>query len=107
MLTPIEVIHDAVEDCDESKKLKLIFNLERTFEPYIVDAIRAMTHAYSESYDDYVERVAQNYLARKVKVADLTHNMDPRRIPARQIVDKDFARWDKYRKALIRLERDA
>lgn len=103
------VLHDAVEDeRDPVKRMKLQHSVTKSFPSYIIEALDAMTHRPKgeESYDEYIERVAQNYLARQVKIKDLTHNMDPRRIPAGQIVDADFHRWDKYRRALIRLERE-
>jgi (p)ppGpp synthase/HD superfamily hydrolase len=103
----VAVLHDVIEDAkDAQTRMKARWNIERLFDPYIAEALEAMTHRPDESYAEYIERVAGNYLARKVKIADLTHNMDPRRIPAYQIVDKDFKRWDKYRRALIRLERE-
>jgi len=105
----LAVLHDAVEDeRDPVKRMKLKYNIEKSFPAYILEALEAMTHKPKgeETYDEYIERVAQNYLARRVKIKDLTHNMDPRRIPAGQIVDADFRRWDKYRRALIRLERE-
>lgn len=105
----VGVLHDAVEDeRDPVKRMKLQHSVTKSFPSYIIEALDAMTHRPKgeETYDEYIERVAQNYLARQVKIKDLTHNLDPRRIPAGQIVDKDFHRWDKYRRALIRLERD-
>lgn len=105
----VAVLHDAVEDFQGSPMESAAFghHLEMMFPAHIIDALNALTHRPKgeETYEEYIERVAQNYLARRVKIRDLTHNMDPRRIPAGQIVDKDFHRWDKYRKALIRLER--
>lgn len=105
----VAVLHDALEDeQDPVKRSKIIHTLKARFPLYIYEAIQCLTHKPKgeETYDEYIERVATNYLARKVKIADLSHNMDPRRIPAGQIVDKDFRRWDRYRRALIRLERE-
>lgn len=103
----VAVLHDVFEDCNRLHLLELKDKVRHTFGTRLYEAVLAMTHQKGESYDDYIERVAQNFLASKAKVADLTHNMDPRRIPAYQIVDKDFIRWDKYRRALIRLKREA
>lgn len=106
----VAILHDVLEDFRGPKTAKM--ELEReigyNFGQEVLDALRALSHAPkgTETYDEYIERVAENYLARIVKCKDLTHNMDPRRIPAYQIVDKDFSRWDKYRRALIRLERE-
>lgn len=103
----VAVLHDSVEDFDGTpmEKARFMDGLQRRFGVRITKAVEALTHAKGESYDNYIERVAGDYLARVVKIADLRHNMDPRRIPAYQIVDKDFERWDKYRRALVRLER--
>lgn len=104
----VAVLHDTIEDAKGMVKLGALHNIETMFPPYIKDALDALTHKPKgeETYEEYIERVADNYLARKVKVKDLTHNMDPRRIPVGEIIDKDFQRWDKYRRALIRLERE-
>jgi len=106
----VSVLHDAVEDFAGTplERGEFIHHIISTFPSKHIEALNALTHKPrgEETYDEYIERVAQNWLARRVKIRDLTHNMDPRRIPAGQIVDKDFERWDKYRKALIRLERE-
>lgn len=104
----VAILHDVLEDFRGTKleKLALTEEIRLKFGIRVLDALEALSHRRGESYDDYIERVARDYLARIVKIADLTHNMDPRRIPAYQIVDKDFERWDKYRRALIRLERE-
>jgi (p)ppGpp synthase/HD superfamily hydrolase len=104
----VAILHDVLEDFKGSmtEKLRLEQQIEDEFGSRVFKALLALSHRKGENYDDYIERVALNYLARIVKISDLTHNMDPRRIPAYQIVDKDFQRWDKYRRALIRLERE-
>lgn len=100
----VGALHDVLEDCHDGELTSLERQI-RDLGEHIFDAVQALTHRSGELYDAYIERVALNRLATKVKIADLTHNMDPRRIPAGQIVDKDFERWHKYRKALIRLTR--
>lgn len=104
----VAILHDVLEDFRGTKleKLGLTEEIRLKFGIRALDALEDLSHRPGESYDDYIERVARSYLARIVKIEDLTHNMDPRRIPAYQIVDKDFQRWDKYRRALIRLERE-
>jgi (p)ppGpp synthase/HD superfamily hydrolase len=102
----VAVMHDVLEDCAAAKLLGVRYIITRLFPPHILEALEALTKQPGETYEEAIERAAANYLARKVKISDLTHNLDPRRIPAYQIVDKDFVRWDKYRRALIRLERE-
>lgn len=104
----VAVLHDTFEDFEgpPKNKQRMMLEVEHVCGSKVYDAVMVLTHPRGQPYDDYIERVATNYLSRIVKIADLTHNMDPRRIPSDQIVDKDFVRWDKYRHALIRLERD-
>lgn len=102
----VGVMHDVLEDCPAADFVAFCDSIRTKFGDRIFAACSTLTHAKGEPYDEYIERVAKNHLARTVKIADLTHNMDPRRIPAGQIVDKDFARWEKYRRALVRLERE-
>ena len=52
-----------------------------------------MTHADGVPYMDYVKEIGKNPLARKVKLADLTHNMDISRIP--DPTQKDYNRIEK------------
>lgn len=104
----VSILHDTIEDFEGSPEefQQFMNHLQDTFPDEITTALGCLTHQPkgTETYEDYIERVASNELATRVKIRDLSHNMDPRRIPAAQIVDKDFKRWDKYRRALIRLE---
>jgi (p)ppGpp synthase/HD superfamily hydrolase len=104
----VAVLHDAIEDFEgepgELSRLKdYIYN---EFGSRVFSALDALTHWSDEDYlESYIERVARDWIARRVKIADLTHNMDPRRLPAGDIGDKEYRRWAKYRKAIVRLER--
>lgn len=92
--TIVALLHDIVEDTSMTfdKLLDLGFTSE------IVDAIQLLTKPEEEVYLDYVSRVKQNELARKVKLADLTHNMDLTRLD--QPSQKDYERKNKYLKAM-------
>ena len=59
----------------------------------MADAVALMTHAKGVPYMDYGKVIGKNPLARKVKLADLTHNMDIRRI--RNPRQKDYDRIEK------------
>ena len=50
---------------------------------------------------DYIAKIKDNELARKVKIADLTHNSDLSRL--KEITEKDKKRYEKYQKALLYL----
>ena len=65
------VLHDAVEDTD----LELHDLAEAGYPPALVTAIDGLTHRSNESYEDYIERVAANDIARRVKIADLRENL--------------------------------
>jgi len=64
-------------------------------------ALRLLTHTDGSPYEDYIERLASNPLARAVKNADLADNMDFKRIP--ESTENDFARLQAYHRAWWRL----
>lgn len=91
------VLHDVVEDTawtlDDLRA--------EGFSPEVLAAIDCLTHRDGETYDDYIERVADNELARAVKLADLKDNMNFRRIP--ELQQKDLDRLAKYHQAWFQL----
>lgn len=86
----VAYLHDTLEDTDISVEL-----LEQNFSPEVVEAVRTMTKTEGEDYFEYINRVAQNPLAKRVKLADLAHNMDLSRL--RIVTDADIARVEKYK----------
>lgn len=81
-------LHDTVEDTEvTNEEIRDIFGDE------IADAVALMTHAEGVPYMDYVKELGKNPLTRKVKLADLTHNMDMRRISNPQ--QRDYDRIEK------------
>jgi (p)ppGpp synthase/HD superfamily hydrolase len=94
----VAVLHDVVEDgeYDFEGLLRMGFSGE------VVDAVDALTRRKGESYEDFIDRVSLNALARKVKLADLADNMDLTRIAKPN--EKDRARLEKYRMAVERLK---
>ena len=56
-----------------------------------------ITKREGEEYDDFVKRFATNKIARTVKLADLEHNMDARRLS--DVTEKDVERLKKYVRA--------
>lgn len=93
----VAYLHDVVEDTFVT--LGTIRNL---FGNQIGDAVDAMTHRADESYEQYIVRLGHNPIARIVKLADLSHNMDMSRLP--EITPKDLERQEKYRRAKKYLE---
>lgn len=91
----VALLHDTVEDTDITlqKLSKLGFNEVQ------LNAIDAITKRKGEGYSDYLKRVKQNNIAREVKLADLAHNMNIRRLKV--VTSKDTERLEKYKKALL------
>lgn len=90
----VALLHDIVEDTDVT-----LGDLEPLgFSKKQIDAIDALTKRRGESYESYLSRVRGNALARKVKVADITHNMDTSRL--KTVTSADLSRLERYRTAL-------
>ena len=68
----------------------------------ICDALECLTRSKTEKYSEYIQRVESNYIARIVKLADLTHNMDTNRLDG--LTSKDVERMNKYNIAKEYLE---
>ena len=85
-------LHDTVEDTDAT-----IEQIASMFGDEVAGAVALLTHDKSEPYMDYVRRIKGNEVARKVKMADLSHNMDVSRLPI--ITDADWRRVKKYKEA--------
>ena len=93
----VALLHDVLED----NGCYTIDYLRKFFSKDVCDAIIAITRKES-NYFKYILRVKQNNLARKVKLADLKHNMDITRL--NKIEDKDIVRLKKYLCAYRMLE---
>lgn len=88
------VLHDVIEDT----ALTLEDLRQYGFPEVVLDALALLTHdTASTSYEEYVAAIKPNPLACKVKLADLAHNMDVRRLP--EMGMKDYGRLEKYRHA--------
>lgn len=69
------LLHDVLEDTDITPEY-----LRENFTPEIVQAVETLTHKQGTSYDEYILSVKANPIARKVKLADIEHNMDETRL---------------------------
>lgn len=94
----VAYLHDVVEDTDITlRQLK-----ECGFGRRIVKAIAAITHDKSVPYLQYLDIVKQNRIAKRVKIADLTHNSDINRIPNLTVADyKRCKQYETYIKYLL------
>ena len=90
----IAYLHDVLEDTNvTADDLRTIFSNE------IVDTVIILTHRKDESYFEYIQRVSKSNLAKKIKVADLLHNLDITRI--KEPTKSDYERLEKYKKAIL------
>ena len=83
-------LHDSVEDTDIT-----LDEIQHLFGDVVSTAVDAITKHKNEPYDDYLLRVKSNPIAQRVKLADLSHNMDLSRLA--KITEKDLMRLEKYK----------
>ena len=89
----IALLHDVVEDTNVTFK-----QLEEVFSKEIIDILKLLTREENIEYDEYIKRIKNNSIACKVKIADLTHNLDKTRLDF--VTEVDVKRNEKYKMAL-------
>ena len=90
----VALLHDVAEDTDIT-----LDDLRREgFGKEIMDALELMTHDENVPYMEYIRRIKDNPVARKVKSADLAHNSDISRLDS--ISERTIERLVKYRQAI-------
>lgn len=89
----VGMLHDILEDTGVTVEMLK----EQGFSNYIVDAIVALTRCENEDYETYIKRIADNPLARSVKICDLEDNMDVRRLT--EFTQTDAERTARYLRA--------
>lgn len=96
----VGVLHDVCEDCPG-------WTLDRLraegFSEQVLTALDSVTKRDDETYEDFVSRAAENPIGRAVKLSDLQDNCDLSRISKPS--DRDFARIEKYKKAIALMSR--
>ena len=93
----VGLLHDLIEDCPEwdVRHVGAIF-----MDPAICEALKLLTKPVpsADTYEDYIDHISKNDVARAVKLADLADNMDLTRLPD-ELTEKDIKRIKKYHKA--------
>ena len=89
--TCVALLHDTVEDTAVTLE-----ELAESFPREIVAAVDLLTHRDGVEYFDYIRSIRADPVAVKVKLADLRHNGDPKRISNQGNAEK---RREKYAKA--------
>ena len=95
----VALLHDVVEDSNCSGSDLLAEGIP----PDVVDAVLALSKRDGETYDQFIDRVAGNALAVKVKLADIEDNINVLRLDS--VGDKDLERVAKYHKAWKKLKK--
>lgn len=90
----VALLHDVLEDSDITAADLLAYGLSNE----VVTAVQTLTKKKGQSYQDYLEKVKSNNLARVVKLADLKHNSDLSRL--KTVSNTDYARVKKYKNAI-------
>ena len=90
----VALLHDIIEDTDvtilDLKNLK--------FSKEVIEAVDVITKKKDQEYFSYLKSIRDNSIAKKVKIEDLKHNSDLKRL--RSITQKDIDRAIKYKKAI-------
>ena len=89
--------HDVIEDTKVTyKDLRDAGISER-----VIKGIATLTKMPGQTYDEYKEGVFANVDAMKVKMADLRHNTDVRRLKG--VTEKDIQRMEKYHRFYLEI----
>ena len=106
ILHPLKVMHYLKSENEELQCIALGHDLDEDtyitetilrqngMSERVIEAILVLTKIEGESYDAYKIRVLSSVDAMKVKMADLRHNTDIRRLKG--VTEKDIARVAKY-----------
>lgn len=86
----IAVRYDLIEDTATTYKELA----QHGFTTRIIEGIRSLTKVPGEDYEEYKEKVKKNPDAVKVKMADLMHNTDIKRLKG--VSAKDISRMERY-----------
>lgn len=89
-------LHDTVEDTGLA-----LSEIETRFGIETAAAVDAVSRRDDEGWQDYIERVKQNPVARKVKISDLIDNSNLSRLP--RVTLRDVERQARYNRALREL----
>ena len=96
----VAILHDVVEDSEKWSFDKLH---KEGFSKKIINSLRSVTKANeNEDYEKFIDRSVKDKIGRKVKIADISDNLDISRL--KEVTDKDILRINKYKKALEKLK---
>ena len=70
------ILHDIIEDCGLTKSELMSAGISLC----VIDIVQKLTHDKNISYEDYIIDIKKDNIARAIKLADLSNNMDIRRL---------------------------
>ena len=96
----VAVLHDVLEDSPVTLAELQALGLTALQ----CEALDRLTRRESQSYEQFIERVSEHALARRVKLADLADNLDRSRLAALgELGDRELERLARYERAQARL----
>ena len=94
----VAILHDVIEKTEWTlKKLR-----EQGFNDTVLKAVNLLTRQDEQPYMEYIEKLRGNRIARKVKIADIEDNMNPRRMGT--LSDENLEKLARLHKAWIILK---
>jgi len=93
----VAILHDVIEDSEMTSEDLLQSGIPEI----IVDALICLTKNRNALYEEFIDRICLNDLARKIKIADIQDNINILRLT--EVADKDLDRVVKYHKAWRKL----
>ncbi len=90
----VALLHDILEDTDTSVTDLVAMG----FKKEVIDTLVILNRHEDTDYFEYIKMIAQNELAKKVKLADLYHNADLTRLD--NVSEKDLIRSKKYQESI-------
>ena len=92
----VALLHDVIEN--HGDRYSFDYLREEGFNEEILSALKLLTNDSATPYMDYIEAIGKNELARRVKIADLKHNLDTSRLDG-----EGFYKDEWYEQALVYL----
>ena len=91
------LLHDVVEDTDVTFE-----DLEKEFPQEVIKVLKLLTHDDDEDYYEYIKRLKDDPIAKKIKLADITHNSDQTRLVGSELDNPETKAYfkNKYAKAI-------
>ena len=96
----IAVLHDLIEDTVVN--VDMLRELE--FSNRVIVGVLALTKLEGQTYDEYKKYIFNHKDAMKVKLCDLRHNSDIRRLKSNKITEKDISRMIKYHQFYLEIQ---